>query len=124
MTTRVADEGRRERRRASVRSLTNDGRSAREIAAILDVTTRTVNRDRSALGIAQPRAPFITDETKARIKRLAEDGCSAREIARTVGCTETSAAKHGGAWTREQQNEWMSILIQTGTHKPNKGTLS
>lgn len=69
----------------TIKRLTLAGVGAREIAARIGCTTRTVSRYRHTLGISQPPPPPLTDDEIAAIHRLADDGCSVTEIARTIG---------------------------------------
>lgn len=72
-------------RRQIVARMTRTGHSAEQIATRLGVTSRTVTRDRKALGIAQPAATPLTDTEHAHAKRLLADGCSPEEVGRTLG---------------------------------------
>jgi DNA-binding CsgD family transcriptional regulator len=82
-------------RRERVRALTKAGHTAAEIAEILEVTERTVTRDRADLGISQPfdNEPMTAAED-ARIRELLADGCSLAEAGRTVGRAGTTVWKH------------------------------
>ncbi|QDF17579.1 hypothetical protein SEA_YAGO84_47 [Gordonia phage Yago84] len=72
-----------------VAELTRAGLSAREIAARLRVTVRTVGRDRRRTGTNGHRPARWSEEKLARAKALLDDGASYRETAMTVGCDPT-----------------------------------
>lgn len=82
-------------RREKVRLLIRDGRSAKEIAAIIGVTERTVERDKRALGLPRTIAPEFTWTAKAYwlARNLVENGCPVNEIARTIG-----SSRHAVTW--------------------------
>lgn len=91
-------------RRQRVAELTRAGLSAQQIAAQLRTTSRTVCRDRSALGIAQPRPVRLTAEQLRRATEMLDDGASASEVARTIGCSQSAVINRfpGRGWTPEQ----------------------
>lgn len=105
----------RERRRTRVAELTRQGRSASDVAAILGITERTVQRDRAAKGIAQPASRPLTATQLDRARQLLADGAPYKEVARTIGSDTTTLAKHfpGQGWTRQQVSEWTAMLRAT-----------
>lgn len=71
--------------RSAVERMTREGFTARQISEELGITRRTVQRNRTAAGVAQPRGrPFDSVEHE-RILEMLEDGVSIPEIARTIG---------------------------------------
>lgn len=100
-------------RRAVVAALTWEGWSAQQIAARLDVTARTVCRDRAKIGgVARPRpAPFSDDEYR-RAQQLLDDGCSLSEVARTLGRDVATICRRfrGQGWTREQTGQFNKLV--------------
>lgn len=99
-------------RREHVARLTRAGHSAAEIAVRLNITPRTVQRDRRATGTAQDPPPPMSDREHSIAARLAADGASASEIARTIGRDPKTVLHHypHAAWTREQQNEHLRLI--------------
>ena len=97
-----------------VRTLTAEGKSAREIAALAHTTQRTVVKYRERLGISQPHYGDhkMTDEDKAKAEQMFDDGCSATEIARTLGFAPCTIIKHfpGRQWTAKQCGEWSQVV--------------
>jgi len=87
-------------RRGRVKIMTQQGMSAAEIARILHTTERTVQRDRSALGIADPSLarPPLSDEIKARMADLIADECPPVEISRTLGVSRGVIRKYFPEW--------------------------
>lgn len=98
-----------------VAELTRDGKSITEIAVVLNVTARTVQRDRASLGISRPvdRPPLTKDELDT-ICALLDDGAPAKEAARTVGCSDRTVRKHfpGRGWTAQQTAEFVAAVRQ------------
>lgn len=94
----------RESRDEQIRAATQAGESASIIAARHGISTRTVSRIRTRLGIAQTVPPPLTAAQHQRVQQLIEDGCSAREIARTIGCADATIRKHypHAVWTRAE----------------------
>lgn len=68
-----------------IAELTRDGHSARDIAALLRISTRSVHRARKRAGIARPRAVPLSPAELARAVAMLDDGCSYGEIARSLG---------------------------------------
>lgn len=91
--------------------MTLAGRTAPDIAAALRITTRTVQRDRVATGVAQPGPRAIPDDVLAAAERLLDEGCSYAEVSRTVAIDPTTTAKHfpGRGWTKAQTAEWSAL---------------
>ncbi len=76
----------------------------------MDVSRRTIERDRIALGLAVPRPRWSPDEQQRALAMLA-DGASLWEVARTLGRDyETIWLRFRGmGWTRQQCNEYREI---------------
>ena len=112
--TRV-DQNLREERVETIRVRTLAGESAEEIAVRLGISSRTVTRHRSRLGIARAVPPRLTDEQLQRAQSLIEDGCSIAEVARTVGCSHFAISRRfpDAAWSRAQCAEWMALMRAT-----------
>lgn len=102
-----------QRRRERVRDMTRAGFSAANIAAVLNVSERTVQRDRVAAGCAMPFAgiPKSADQIDYA-RQLLADGCSVHEAARTVGCSPQILYRRfpGASWTRQQCAEHVGIV--------------
>ena len=105
-------------REAEVACLTRQGLSARQIAARLGVSMRTVARYRTSAGVAKPKPPLITEEQWATVQRLLDDGCSAEEAARTIGVTATPLRRRypDVAWDKFQVSEH-ALLIKNINRK-------
>jgi len=97
-----------------VKALTAEGKSAREIAALVHTTHRTVVRYRERLKISQPHQGHhrMTEDDLARALEMFDDGCSATEIARTLGFAPSTIIKHfpGRQWTHRQCGEWSQVV--------------
>jgi len=92
------------KRRARVKSLTDQGMTASEIAALLKVSTRTVVRYRQMTGCSHPVGRHMTADEVVKAGELLDDGCSYEEVARTLGVSSWAVAARypGRAWTRSQ----------------------
>lgn len=92
--------------------LHKDGRSASEIAAILGVSPRTIQRYRAATQLAaKPHAPRPASD-RERVKALLDDGCSFAEAARTVGVEPTTAKRWFPdipRWTKSQAGTYARL---------------
>ena len=77
-------------RRDRVTQLTRQGHTAKQIGELLGVTKRTVARDRTATGCAQPKAPLLTQDELERAHAMLEDGASYEEVARTLHRSHTA----------------------------------
>lgn len=77
-------------RRDKVRLLIGEGRSHTDIAAIIGVSARTVDRDRAVLGMADSRADqFAWNQHSEWLARnLIADECPIAEIARSIGASD------------------------------------
>jgi len=100
-------------RRQAVAELTRQGLSTNQIAKQLGVATRTVERDRVAAGVAQPRWPFWTEAEHRRALELIEDGASLREVADTLGRGYYGVCDrfHGLGWTNAQTGEFNRMRV-------------
>ena len=74
-------------RRAAVRDLLAQGFDEARIAEQLHVSTRTVQRDRHALGLSHHQRWVWTADQLWLARNLLEDGATYAEVARTIGCT-------------------------------------
>ncbi|QDH91840.1 helix-turn-helix DNA-binding domain protein [Mycobacterium phage Phrappuccino] len=109
-----------ERRRLVV-AMTRDGHSIREIAEVLDLTPRSVQRHRHDAGITRPpNNDPLTAEECATARALLEDGASYREVARTLGRSAVTLRRRlpGYGWDREQLLDYLT------TTKPLEGALA
>lgn len=90
--------------RSRVVDLTNDGKTAKDIAEILGITERSVTRHRSKAGIARVVKPPLTEGELAAARELLSGGASYEEAARTIGRDGNRLAHHlpGYAWTPQQ----------------------
>lgn len=90
--------------RSRVVELTNDGKTAKDIAEILGITERSVTRHRSRAGIARAVKPPLTQSELDAARQLLCDGASYKDVARTIGCSSTRLAHHlpGYAWTYQE----------------------
>lgn len=83
-----------EARRAQIAALTRAGHTAKEIALIVGVTPRSVERIRGRCGVALPPAtPMTEDEIRAAAAML-DDGASYGEVSRTIGRSVMAIRKH------------------------------
>jgi hypothetical protein len=102
----------RAQRQQRVRSMTLRGYSIGVIAETLDVTQRTVQRDRHDIGcrVAPPQRRWTDDEI-ATAEAMLADGCSLGEIGRTLGRSYPAVCRkfQGRGWTAEQASEFMSL---------------
>lgn len=89
-----------------VAALTRGGRSATDIAFILGISARTVEKYRQRLGISRSecRRERTSDDVLRLAHRLLMDGASYKEVGRTVGVHPCTIAKHlpGYAWSSAQ----------------------
>lgn len=104
-------------RRAEVVRLTRLGRSAPEIAEIIGITPRTVQRHRQAAGISAGPAIPLSAHEKERALSLLQDGASYAEVGRTLGRSEDRLQVNfpGYGWTREQTGAH-NAAIQRARH--------
>jgi len=101
----------RERRRRVV-ELTQQGRSAAEIARELGVNSRIVVRHRSAAGVARQKAPLLTAEERDWIAAARADGMPSTWIAETIGCHPGLVhriAQLGEEEVSAWRSEWLRI---------------
>ena len=113
MSAPMSEDGRAVRR-ARVKQLFESGMTIQEVAADLGVCTRTIERDRAALGLAQARGESsrVSAAEVERMRAMAADGVSESEIARTLGRGYRSVRRHcpGAAWTHSQAGSWGRVL--------------
>lgn len=98
-------------RREQVAELTRKGHSAREIAALLKTTTRTVTRDRRAAGLTRPAHRKWSPAEHRRALELLADGCSLREVASTLQRNPKTIKTRfkGMGWTHQQRGEYIAM---------------
>lgn len=76
---------RAQERRDRIVELSRQGLAPATIADKLSVTVRTVERARSAAGIARPAPSYGTEDEKLQAKIMLADGASYEEVGRTLG---------------------------------------
>lgn len=105
---------RRSEREREVLRMTQQGFSAREIARVLECSSRTVVRIRARLGITEPGPVPIPSEVLAAAEAMLEDQCPFSEIARTLPISVSTLAKRfpGRGWSPEQTVENRSVMAQ------------
>lgn len=110
--TRKANPSTRAERLQLVSDLTWEGWTLDAIAARLNVTPRTVSRDREELKIARPWPSRFTDDEHRRAQDLLDDGYSLEEVARTLGRNVETIAKRfrGRGWSPEQTGQYNRLL--------------
>lgn len=59
--------------------------TAKAVAQHYDVTPRTIQRWRRAVGVAEPAPEHLSPEDVARARAMLDDGCPYSEVAETVG---------------------------------------
>lgn len=85
--------------------LTQRGLTSPEIARMLGVSSRTVQRHRKLAGISQPLPPPFSEDEYRRAQELFEDGASLHEIANTLGRSNTPLLRlfpNYNKWDRQQ----------------------
>lgn len=99
--------------RKRVVELTRSGHSLSQIAMILGITRRSVERFRQLEGLTEGYVPppEVTEEEVERARLLLEDGASYKEVGRTLGrCYHTIQRRLPGyEWSEEQRREFMSV---------------
>lgn len=97
-----------EEQRQRIVHLTRDGWSAAEIARELKITSRTVERTRVKMGVAQPPVRRLTADEVARIEVMLADGASIADVARSVGRSIDYLQRRfrGRGWTRSQAGQF------------------
>lgn len=98
-------------RRKLVTELTAQGWTLDQIAARLNVTPRTVARDREETGILRPYPPRFTDEEQRRAQELLDDGYSIVETARTLNRSVDTIGRRfrGQGWTLAEIGQFNSL---------------
>lgn len=93
-----------------VRTLTENGRTAEQIAIQLGCSVSAINQIRHRLGITSPR--MLTPERRQQIEAAIRDGWSQIEICRTHHVDPETMRRHypDAKWTREQQNEHLRAV--------------
>lgn len=95
-------------RRQRIVELTQAGWSAAEIAHECKTTTRTVERTRVRMGVAQPPPRRLTADEVARIEVMLADGASIADVARSIGRSIDYLQRRfrGRGWTRSQAGQF------------------
>lgn len=87
----------RQLRDQHIAELTRARYTAREIAAAVGVTRRSVERARARTGLSKPRSPYLTDAEIRQAEALLADGASYEEVARTLSrCTDNIRRRFPG----------------------------
>jgi len=101
-------------REHQVVALTRAGKPAAEIAALVGVHKRTVERIRSRHGLANPAQPsrFMTEQEKRTALALLDDGASYMEVGATLGRAPKTIAGAfpGRGWTQQQGGTFGAML--------------
>jgi DNA-binding CsgD family transcriptional regulator len=118
--TREAQAERQQR----VVELTRTMHSASDIAFILGVSPRTVERYRRRAGISQGGSPRTSDEVLAAAEALLSDGASYKEVGKTLGISYSTVAKWlpGRGWTPAQIGQHARCVQMLATIKPFGGS--
>ncbi|WP_447652971.1 helix-turn-helix domain-containing protein [Microbacterium sufflavum] len=94
-------------------ALERAGLSARAIAGICGVSSRTVVRWRHSTGLTHcpPPSPLPQDKLAAAL-RLLEDGASISEAARSIGCSNKTLSRRWPqyAWTQTQAGKFAAMV--------------
>ncbi|WP_210098018.1 helix-turn-helix domain-containing protein [Microbacterium phyllosphaerae] len=96
-------------------SLERSGLSARQIAQICGVSSRTVVRWRQATG--HSHRPATTPVPRTQLERallLLEDGASISEAARSIGCSNKTISKRWPqyAWSQSQAGRFAAMVAR------------
>jgi DNA-binding NarL/FixJ family response regulator len=96
------------KRRLLVKLLTWEGLNTKQIAAHLNICTRTVVRDRHISGVVRPANRPWTEQEHIRAKQLIADGASITETAKTLGRSVSTIQVRfvGEGWTPEQTGQY------------------
>lgn len=92
-------------RKERVREMTLfKGSSSAEIAQVLGVSERTVNRDRSELGIGRSVTGLVPYDVRQRAREMLQDGVSYTETARTLKVSHRWLTTNypGYGWTQRE----------------------
>lgn len=96
-------------------ALEREGLSARAIAEICGVSSRTVVRGRHSTGRSHglPATPLPQQKLAAAL-RLLEDGASISEAARTVGCSNKTLSRRWPqyAWNQTQAGRFAAMVAR------------
>ncbi len=95
-------------RRARIGSLSSEGKSVREIAWALDVSTSAVVRHRQVTGSGRWRRRLFSAQEISECIALLTDGASYNEVARSVGRSVGVIARRfpGFGWTADDEREF------------------
>ena len=105
-------------RRERVAQLTRAGRSAVDIAWIVGISVRSVQRNRALAGLTANyvRPPTPTEDQLLAAKVLLVDGASYPEVTRTLGFSASTWRKHlpGYQWTKSQAGAHAKAIQMLG----------
>ena len=109
---RMLTDAERAERCKAVAAMTRRGMTAPEIAEALGTTARTVQRYRSAAGVAKPLPKRLTAAQLDFARQLLDDGSSFKEVARSIGCDPATISYWfpGRGWTATQSGAWCAWL--------------
>jgi IS30 family transposase len=94
-----------------LRALANDGLSIIQIAEAMGVTTRTVSRQKRAIGISRPKPESRPlEEWAPKAARLFDEGYSQQSVAELTGVCCQTVSRHfpGRGWTRHQTGQYVT----------------
>lgn len=108
------------RRRERIADMTARGVPTKEIAEILGIHERTVQRNREHGGVKHKPERRFTPEEIEWVEIMLADGCSYTEIGRTLGRHSKVIRNRwpGFGWTCDQGIEYRSMLKRLNSIKP------
>jgi hypothetical protein len=81
-------------RRRRVAQLHHEGHTAAYIARSLNVSTKTVERDRGVFGLSPPGPPRFTPQELSWAREMLDEGCNYAEVARTLRRSPGGLRRH------------------------------
>lgn len=99
----------------TIKTMTQQGKTAAEIANALHITTRSVQRARHKLGLTKTPPPPLTPEEIARAKQMLDDGAPFSEAAATIGRSTHSLQRRfpGLGWDRQTVVQFAVLIRRT-----------
>lgn len=103
--------------------LNRQNHSTTELAGILGVTPRTIQRWRRDLGTSRPQPPFsmmpATPERLAEAKALLDDGAPIREVERSLHMSRGTVKRHfpGVGWSQSEGAQFARFCQRMNTTK-------